>query len=77
MKIAAREQQILRVQEASFHPQMNKALGQQIRAEVITTVKNTNEPQWRILRDTNRVLKSTFFQWSLYYNQRIIKRFFP
>lgn len=43
MKIATREQQILRVQEASFHPQMNEELEKQIRVDVVTTVQSTIE----------------------------------
>ena len=43
MRKAAREQQILRVQEASFHPQMNEKLEKQIRADVVTIVQSTIE----------------------------------
>lgn len=43
MRIVEREQQILRVKAASFHPQMKEALEKQIRAEVITTVQSTIE----------------------------------
>ncbi len=43
MNIKAREQQILRVQAASFHPQMNEALEKQLRADVVTTVQRTLE----------------------------------
>ena len=58
MKIAAREQQILRVQEASFHPQMNEALGQQIRADVITTVQSAIEAALveEVLSERNKML---------------------
>lgn len=43
MKIVAREQQILRIKAASFHPQLNEDLANQIRAEVIATVQNIIE----------------------------------
>lgn len=43
MNIAAREQQILRVQAASFHPQLAEALENRLRADVITTVQSTLE----------------------------------
>ena len=43
MKIVAREQQILRIKAASFHPQLNEELANQIRAEVIATVQNIIE----------------------------------
>ena len=43
MKIAEREQQILRVEAASFHPQLDAALEAQLRANVILTVQSTLE----------------------------------
>jgi transposase-like protein len=43
MNIATREQQILRVQTASFHPQLNAALEKQLRADVVSTVQSTLE----------------------------------
>ena len=58
MKIAAREQQILRVQAASFHPQMNEALEKQIRADVVTTVQSTIEATLveELLSERNKML---------------------
>ena len=43
MNVAAREQQILRVQAASFHPQLDEALENRLRGDVITTVQSTLE----------------------------------
>jgi len=43
MQIAEREQQILRVSAASFHPQMNEMLEQKIRGDVLRTVQSTIE----------------------------------
>ena len=39
MSIAVREQQVLRIKAASFQPELDEALEQQIRARVIATVK--------------------------------------
>jgi transposase-like protein len=43
MNIAEREQQILRVEAASFHPQLDAALAAQLRENVILTVQSTLE----------------------------------
>jgi len=43
MQIAAREQQILRIQEAGFHPPMNELLAQKLRADVLRTVQGVIE----------------------------------
>lgn len=43
MQIAKREAQILRIQAASFHPPMSATLAQKIRAQVISTVRQTLE----------------------------------
>jgi len=43
MNIAEREQQILRVEAASFHPHLDAALAAQLRANVILTVQSTLE----------------------------------
>lgn len=43
MRIEKRKEEILRIKEASFHPQMRDALEKTIRANVISTVRNTIE----------------------------------
>jgi transposase-like protein len=43
LRIVKREQQILRVQAASFHTPLHEALEQQLRAEVLTTVQTLLE----------------------------------
>ena len=43
MNLKAREQQILRVQAASFHPPLKAALEEQLRADVVATVQSTVE----------------------------------
>jgi transposase-like protein len=43
MNVAGREQQILRVQAASLHPQMDAELDKRLRSDVIKTVQNTLE----------------------------------
>ena len=43
MSLAKREEEILRIKSASFHPQMNEALEKIIRANVLKTVRTTIE----------------------------------
>lgn len=43
MRIEKREEEILRIKAASFHPQMSETLEKAIRANVISTVRNTIE----------------------------------
>lgn len=58
MRIIEREQQILRVKRASFHPQMKEELEKQIRANVVRTVQSTIEAALveELLSDRNKMI---------------------
>lgn len=69
MRIAKREEEILRIKSASFHPQMNEALENRLRANVISTVRNTLELALieELLADREKM--PTFLRRSGYYSR--------
>jgi len=71
MSIAEREAEILRIKSASFHPQLNEALADQIRSNVLSTVRNTIELALieELISDRNRM--SVFHRRSGYYSRTV------
>ena len=69
MRIAKREEEILRIKSANFHPQMNETLKNKLRVNVISTVRNTLELASieELLADREKM--PTFFRRSGYYSR--------